>query len=160
MPGDIDQILREIDREFSRVGLASWIFAEHKVRPALADLFAKRGVMLTGFSSEAVQYSKNGDEMQIDLLASGRHHVVAVAVLSRLTQSGVDKFMPKLSHFFDFFEEYRGRTLYGGVAGLSIDSGVDRFAYRKGLFVLAQSGENVRLLNDAKFRPRAYTHTV
>jgi hypothetical protein len=67
--------------------------------------------------------------------------------------------LDRLPNFFKFFEEYRGRTLYGGVAGLSIDSGVDRFAYRKGLFVLAQSGENVRVLNDEKFRPKPYAHT-
>ncbi|MGH7494654.1 MAG: hypothetical protein ACREOO_19955 [bacterium] len=41
---------------------------------------------------------------------------------------------------------------------MSIDQGVDRFAYRNGLFVFAQSGEHVRLLNDKKFLPKAYLY--
>jgi len=33
---------------------------------------------------------------------------------------------------------------------------VRRYAYRKGLFVLAQSGDTVTILNDAKFIPQAW----
>jgi len=33
---------------------------------------------------------------------------------------------------------------------------VGRYAYRQGLFVLAQSGESVVILNDAKFQPKAW----
>jgi hypothetical protein len=65
-----------------------------------------------------------------------------------------------LPSFFEYFEEFRGRTLFGAVAGMSIDQDVDRFAYRNGLFVFAQSGENVRLLNDEKFLPKAYRYQV
>ncbi len=67
-------------------------------------------------------------------------------------------FLPSIVHFLDSFAEFRRRTLYGAVAGMSIDQGVDRFAYRNGLFVFAQSGEHVRLLNDKKFLPKAYLY--
>ena len=30
----------------------------------------------------------------------------------------------------------------------------DKFAYRQGLFVIAQAGEMVHLLNDEKFQPK------
>jgi hypothetical protein len=40
---------------------------------------------------------------------------------------------------------------------MSIDSGVDRFAYKRGLFVIGQNGDNVRLLNDKKFKPRSFS---
>jgi hypothetical protein len=33
---------------------------------------------------------------------------------------------------------------------------VARHAYRRGLFVLAQSGENVVILNDAQFQPQVW----
>jgi hypothetical protein len=39
---------------------------------------------------------------------------------------------------------------------MSIDKGVDRFAYKNGLFVIGQTGDNVRILNDKKFRPRSF----
>lgn len=30
------------------------------------------------------------------------------------------------------------------------------YTYRKGLFVIAQSGDDLMILNDAKFRPKAW----
>jgi hypothetical protein len=46
--------------------------------------------------------------------------------------------------------------LYGAVAGIGIESGADRYAYRRGLFVMAQSGDSVTLLNDEHFQPKAW----
>jgi len=43
----------------------------------------------------------------------------------------------------------------GGKWGLFVEN-ADRYAYRQGLFVLAQSGETVVILNDAQFQPRAW----
>jgi len=37
-----------------------------------------------------------------------------------------------------------------------IDGGADKFAYRQGLFVIAQKGENVKILNDKKFIPKEF----
>ncbi|MGF1570786.1 MAG: DUF3782 domain-containing protein, partial [Nodosilinea sp.] len=61
-----------------------------------------------------------------------------------------------LGRFRDFFPEHAQRQLYGAVAGIAIESDADRYAYRQGLFVLAQSGEHVVILNDAQFQPRAW----
>jgi hypothetical protein len=43
----------------------------------------------------------------------------------------------------------------GGKWGLFVEN-ADRYAYRQRLFVLAQSGETVVILNDAQFQPRAW----
>lgn len=56
----------------------------------------------------------------------------------------------------DFFPEYAHKQLYGAVAGIAIESGVERYADRQGLFVLAQSEETVVILNDDQFQPRAW----
>ncbi len=44
----------------------------------------------------------------------------------------------------------------GAVAAMVVPRDVARHAYRQGLFVLAQSGDSVILLNDAKFQPKAW----
>jgi hypothetical protein len=46
--------------------------------------------------------------------------------------------------------------LLGAVAAMVIPSDVARYAYRQGLFVIAQSGEDLAILNDDKFKPRAW----
>ena len=52
------------------------------------------------------------------------------------------------------FPEYAQKQLYGAVAGIEIEEGADRYAYRQGLFVLAQAGETVSILNNPDFEPK------
>ncbi|MFM6660361.1 MAG: DUF3782 domain-containing protein, partial [Microcystis panniformis] len=52
--------------------------------------------------------------------------------------------------------EYNHKQLYGAVAGIEIEEGADKYAYRQGLFVLAQRGENVAILNDTDFQPKTW----
>ena len=44
----------------------------------------------------------------------------------------------------------------GAVAGRVVSDEVARYAYRQGLFVMAQSGESVVILNEATFQPRRW----
>lgn len=46
--------------------------------------------------------------------------------------------------------------LLGSVAGIVVPPEVTRSAYRQGLFVLAQSGNEVIILNDDEFKPKAW----
>lgn len=158
--------LKETDRKFKELGIdftglkkSVGLFAENMVRPAAARLFAERGIKLTGFYSRAIE-RRNGGTLEADILCVGPKHVVVIEVKFKLELQDVKDFLEELSRFFDFFTRYRGLTLHGAVAGMSIDKGVDRFAYKKGLFVLSQSGENVRLLNDDHFIPRPYKHSA
>ena len=49
--------------------------------------------------------------------------------------------------------EYADRKVIGAVAGIIIDEGADKFAYKIGLFVIVQSGETVKITNDDEFSP-------
>jgi len=68
----------------------------------------------------------------------------------------VKKFISDLQRFNEFFPEYAEKQLYGAVAGIGIESEADVYASRQGLFVLAESGDGVVILNDASFQPRAW----
>jgi RecB family endonuclease NucS len=96
--------------------------------------------------------------MEIDILATNKDSVIVVEVKTTLKVEDVNDFISeKLSRFFEFFPKYKGMTLYGAVAGIRIEESADRYAYRKGLFVLTLSGEGmVVILNDEKFRPNEW----
>ncbi len=47
-------------------------------------------------------------------------------------------------------------NIYGAVAGIEIDEGVDRFAYQRGLFVIKQTGDTVMIANNSTFQPTAW----
>jgi len=68
----------------------------------------------------------------------------------------VNEHIERLDSFRSFFPEYNDRKAIGAVAGMRMEEGADRYAYRRGFFVLAQSGESLVILNDDKFRPRLW----
>ncbi|MCG3156220.1 MAG: hypothetical protein DKINENOH_02843 [bacterium] len=154
-----DQKLQDLIKRFAGLTDSLGLFAESSVRPAVARVFRERGFQLTNISARSVG-RLNGDGMEWDVLGYGPTHVLAVEVKLKLERRDVDETLERLPRFFDFFLRYRGLVLHGAVAGMSIDEGVDRYAYKSGLFVLTQSGENIVLLNSADFVPRAYTYSA
>jgi hypothetical protein len=68
----------------------------------------------------------------------------------------VREHLDRLGKFKAIFPEYADRKVVGAVAGIVIDEGADRFAYKHGLFVIAQSGEMVTILNDEDFHPTVW----
>jgi hypothetical protein len=68
----------------------------------------------------------------------------------------VDNFCQTLEHFKRAFPEHGNRQVYGAVAAIEIFKHVDRYAYRRGLFVIRQCGDSVEIANDERFRPAVW----
>ncbi len=81
---------------------------------------------------------------------------VAIEVKSRLSRQDVADFLARLGKFRQAFPHYADYAIYGAVAGIEIDEGVDRYAYQQGLFVIKQTGETVSIANDASLQPVAW----
>jgi hypothetical protein len=77
-------------------------------------------------------------------------------VKSKLNQRDVDEHLERLTKFKQFMPRYRDVNALGAVAAMVVPEEVAHYAYRRGLFVLAQSGESVIILNDAQFQPRVW----
>lgn len=50
--------------------------------------------------------------------------------------------------------ERRKTKVVGAIGGIVIDEDSDKYTYRKGLFVIVESGDTVKILNDHKFKPK------
>ena len=98
-----------------------------------------------------------GRGMEIDVLCWGEDIVVPIEVKTTLKVEDVDEHIEKLGRFFECFPNFRGMKLYGAVAGLDFAGGSNRYAYRKGLYVLTLKGNKVvEVSNDGKFRPKIW----
>jgi hypothetical protein len=154
----IERLHQQFAKELNGVTDSLSRFSEQTVFPATKRLFKERGIRLNPLYSN-MEAHLDGDNMETDIIGLGPKCAVLLEVKLRLRQKDVEEFLErKLPRFFDFFPSFRRPILYGGVAGLSIDKGVDRFAYKRGLFVIGQTGDNVRLLNDKKFKPRSFSN--
>jgi len=161
---ETDRQMAETNREISRLyGLftSQWgKLIEALVKPDSIRLFQERGIQVSQVYQRA-KSQRNGRSMEIDLILENSTEVVLLEVKSTLKVQDVRDFLKKLDQLLLFFPRYRGYRVYGGVAGLEIAEGADRFAYRRGLFVLGVMGEGVMgIMNDAAFRPRDFGREV
>lgn len=145
------EFTKDTDRKNGELSSKWGRFVEGLVVPAAKRLFRARGIVV-----DKVYQRVKTPEMEIDLLAIDGRYAVLIEVKSTLTVEDVRDHLERLEKFKTVFPEYADREVIGAVAGIVIDENVDRFAYKKGLFVIAQSGETVKFLNDEKFTPRVW----
>lgn len=157
---ETDRQLKETDAKLRRLeGLFGnqWgRLIEALVQPSVLSLFQKRGHNVRRLHQRS-KAQRNGDSMEIDIILENGDEVVAVEVKSTLTVEAVNDFLVDLRSFTEFFPLYHAYKIFGAVAGLDISQDVERYAYRRGLFVLRVSGEEmVQLVNDEQFVPQNF----
>ncbi len=163
---ETDRLLREQSQETDRkiktvtatigeLGNRLGEFVEGLVRPAVVQLFRERGIEVHEVYPE-VEVDRHDEGLEIDLLVVNDMEAVLVEVKSKLTHADVDEHLERLGKFKRLMPRYAEVRALGAVAAMVVPREVGRYAYRQGLFVLAQSGESVVILNDAKFQPKVW----
>ena len=151
----ITQQNQHLNEQLGKLGNRLGEFVEWQVRPAVVRLFQERGIDVHEFH-EGVSVQRGDEGIEIDLLVVNTTDAVVVEVKSKLTQADVTEHLERLSKFKRLMPRYGDIRAMGAVAGMVVPDGVARYAYRQGLFVLAQSGNSVEILNDGSFTPRRW----
>jgi hypothetical protein len=149
----VNKQISAVNKQIGDLGGKWGRFVENMVAPACETIFLKRGIPVHQVS-QRVKKRLDGQTLEIDILVTNEHHVLVVEVKSSLGVSDVKDLRADLTQFRQFFPEYAHKQLYGAVAGIEIEEGADKYAYRQGLFVLAQAGETVAILNNSDFQPK------
>jgi len=150
-----DRQITRLSQEIGNLGGKWGRFVENMVAPACETLFLNRQIPVHQVS-QRVRKRLDGKTLEIDVLVTNENHVLVVEVKSSLSVDDVKELIKNLTEFRQFFPEYNHKQLYGAVAGIEMEEGADKYAYRQGLFVLAQRGENVAILNDTEFQPKTW----
>jgi hypothetical protein len=130
-------------------------FVEEMVKPAAVKLFQDRGLDVHQISKNLVAYDDNGQFVsEIDLLVINKATAIAIECKSKLSIDDVKEHLERLQKFKQHFPQYETYQLLGSVAAMVIPDEVGRYAYQKGLFVMAQSGNTILIKNDGKFNPK------
>ncbi|NJN82565.1 MAG: DUF3782 domain-containing protein [Caldilineaceae bacterium] len=129
---------------------------EALVQPGVLNLFQKRNHDVRRLHQRS-KAQVNGSTMEIDLILENGDEAIPVEVKTTLTVEVVDEFLEDLTEFTRFFPVYTDYRIYGAVAGLDVPQDVGRYAYRRGLFVLTISGNDlVQIMNNDEFQPRDF----
>jgi len=149
----VNKQISAVNKQIGDLGGKWGRFVENMVAPACETIFLKRGIPVHQVG-QRIKKRLNGQTLEIDVLVTNADHVLVVEVKSSLGVDDVKALMEDLTQFRQFFPEYNQKQLYGAVAGIEIEEGADKYAYRQGLFVLAQAGETVAILNNSDFQPK------
>ena len=153
------RLSKETDKKIGDITGKWGHFVEGLVAPGVVRLFTERGIIVTDFARQ-VERQRGDEGIEIDIFAKNGEYAVLVEVKSTLGVDDVNEHLERLAKFARFFPEYQHLKAVGAVAGIVVPKNVARFAYQQGLFVIAQSGETVKMLNDAKFRPKVWQQSV
>ncbi len=152
---EVNKQISAVNKQISSLGGKWGRFVENMVAPSCETIFLNRGIDVHQVS-QRVRKRVNGDTLEIDVLVTNQDAVLVVEVKSSLGVEDVKELMKDLRRFRHFFPEYEQKRLYGAVAGIEIEDSADTYAYKQGLFVLAQKGEAVSILNKPEFEPRVW----
>ena len=146
---------KRVDEQLGKLGNRLGEFVEWQVRPAAVRLFQERGIDVNELSAD-LSVQKGDDGLEIDLLVVNGSEAIAIEVKSKLTKADVDEHLERLDKFKRLLPRYQNLKILGAVAAMVTPSEVASYAYRQGLFVIAQSGDDLVILNDTKFQPKAW----
>jgi hypothetical protein len=149
------KVAKEANKAVSALTTRWGRFVEELVEPAVIDLFQQRGIDVKEIHPR-MRTRKQGFAMEIDIFAVDDDVAVLVECKSRLSQDDVDEFMEKLKRFKLSFPHYSAYRVFGAVAGIEINEGIDRYAEKNGLFVIRPSGDSVTIVNAPDFVPSAW----
>jgi len=146
----IEKSRKEFDDRFRKYDSNWGRFVESLVRPGLIDLFDKHDIHLRATYSNIIEYKDNQKYYEIDLLAVNDIYAVAVEIKTTLSVEDVNEHLDRLQKIQELPPRdfnLKGKIILGAVAGISIKAEADKYAQKKGLFVLTQKGNLLDMLN-------------
>ena len=147
---------RKLDAEVQdRQGLRNSLSRgmEDSFAVSLKPLMAGYGVPL---DSVIVRVRNDNRGPEFDIIGLNGTTAVVGEVKIQMKRKDVSAFSDDLRDFRDHFPEHARPTVYGVVAGMTIDDDAAALARKRGFFVLRLDGAVVCPETGGDFRPRAY----
>ena len=157
---ETDKQFKETDKKLNKaiaMFTTQWgKLMEALIEPSCLKLFKDRGIDISRTYTN-VKVEQQDLQGEFDIVLANGEEVVIVEVKTTLTPKYVDEFLEKLDRIREFLPEHRDKTIYGAVAGIKYENSSDRYAYKNGLFVLVNKGEDIiKIANKKDFEPRRF----
>lgn len=148
---EVEKVSTSVGRLSNRLGQ----FIEEMVYPAAVRLFQERGIDIHEVY-RGVEGKRNGEGIEIDLLVVNDGDVIAIECKSNLSIDDINEHLERLEKLKRVLPAYTNKNLMGAVTGMVIPENVAQYAYKKGLFVIGQTGEQLFIRNDDKFKAKVW----
>lgn len=163
-----DEQMRKTDKEIDKVNKMvgnltdGWgKFVEGLVAPSVPKLFKTYGIHIEQLSQRTKRIL-NGETYEVDILSKGKRDnkkevIILTSVKSNLKKEDIDDLLEDMKeNFFKFFKEYKGKEVICSIAGIRLQTGIEKYAEKCGLYILAPSGDTMKILNREGFKPKIW----
>jgi hypothetical protein len=147
--------IKKVSTNLGRLGNKLGDFIEEMVYPAAVRLFKERGIDVHEVYRN-VSYTGEREGIEIDLLVVNNADIIAIECKSTLSIDDVNEHLERLEKLKRLLPLYRDKQVMGAVTAMIIPDNVAQYAYKKGLFVIGQTGEQLVVRNDAKFKAKVW----
>ena len=156
----VDSDIRRVSKQIADLGDSLGKFAEEQVRPRLVEMFREKGVYMEEIHSNIV-VERNGQYLlEIDLLLVNTVYSVVVEVKHNLKQKDVDEHIERLEKLqLSPSRSIKGTKMYGAVAGMIVNKEVERYAMKKGFYLVKPKGDSVEISNPNDFKAKTWDVT-
>ncbi len=147
---------KEFDKKMGSLTGFLGKFTEEMIRPNIIPMFKAKGINVETLLRSVVGKKDGKDYYEIDWLLIDTNIAVIVEVKTKFTKDDVDEHLERLNRISEIAPKHillNEKTLLGAVAAITYEDGVDRYAYKKGLYVLKQTGNLVSIINEENFKP-------
>jgi len=147
---ETDRKIKEVTGNIGKLGNRLGEFIEDAVRPAVVRLFRQKGIDVHEVHPNVS--SQRADEgVEIDVLVVNDVEIVAIECKSKLSVDDVNEHVERLAKIKRLLPSYADKRVLGAVAAMVIEDSVAQYAYRKGLYVIGQSGDHLEIRNAVGF---------
>jgi hypothetical protein len=148
---EISKVTKAVGELSNRLGE----FVENSVRPAAVQLFQKYGIAVHEVHTN-VSVQRDNEGLEIDLLVVNDTDVIVIECKSKLSVEHIQEHVERLNKVKRLMPKYANTRILGAVASMVLTDSIINYAYRQGLFVLAQSGDAMVIRNDINFKPKEW----
>jgi hypothetical protein len=156
---ETDIYLKRLGRQIGGVHHSFGRMAEHMVAPSIAARFNELGFHFDKVAKDGVTLKDDNGRLltEIDLLLENGESMVAVEVKAEPKTSDITHHLKRLEILRIVTNEIGDkRKIQGAIAGAIYDKTVKEAVLEAGLYVVAQSGDTMRLEIPAGFKPREW----
>ena len=152
---ETDRKIKEVTGNIGKLGNRLGEFIEDAVRPAVVRLFRQQGIDVHEVHPNVIS-QRAGEGVEIDVLVVNDVEIVAIECKSKLSVDDVNEHVERLAKIKRLLPSYADKRVLGAVAAMVIEDSVAQYAYRKGLYVIGQSGDHLEIRNAVGFVAKSW----
>ena len=117
------------------------------------SLFREKGIKITYYYETCWEDVSDPDNaIEVDTILCNTTVAVVTEVKTTCRPDDIDHFLKQMERFKTVFHEFANKTVYVAIAAIRYDGFSDRYAQKKGLFVIKTTGDGIFSIDEPVHR--------